>query len=124
MTKAARSYPPPISIRLSADERISLEKAAQSMTLSAYIRLRLFGESGVPRRTSGKLQIKDHKALAEVLAKLGASRLASNLNQLAKGVNMGSLPVTPETEHDLRAACRDIRAIKRLLMTALGIQER
>jgi hypothetical protein len=67
--------------------------------------------------------VKDRRALAHVLSMLGASRLASNLNQLAKAANSSSLPVTPETESELQAACRDIRTIKHLLMTALGIQE-
>ncbi len=124
MTKAARAYPPPVSIRLSDDERVSLEKAAQGLTLSAYIRSRLFGESVSPRRTRGKAPVKDRRALAHVLSMLGASRLASNLNQFAKAANSGSLQVTPETESALQAACRDIRAIKQMLMKALGIQER
>ena len=68
--------------------------------------------------------MKDQRALAHVLSKLGQSRLANNLNQLAKAANTGSLPVTPETESALQAACRDIRAIKHVLMKALGIQER
>ena len=78
----------------------------------------------IKKQARGQYRVKDYKALAEVLAKLGASRLSSNLNQLAKAANSGSLPVTPETENALQAACRDIRAVKRLLMTALGIQER
>ena len=96
------------------------------MSLGGYIRACLFGGNGpvIKKQTRSKSPVKDQKALAEVLAKLGASRLASNLNQLAKAANSGSLPVTPETENALQAACRDIRAVKRLLMTALGIQER
>jgi hypothetical protein len=41
-----------------------------------------------------------------------------------KAVNTGSLPVSSETERDLQAACRDVRAIKNMLMRALGFQER
>jgi len=118
--------PPPLSLRLTPDERRQLENKAAGMSLGGYIRACLFGGNStvIKDRTRTKIPVKDHKALAEVLAKLGASRLASNLNQLAKAANTGSLLVTPETESALQAACRDIRAIKRLLMTALGIQER
>ncbi|NJM33626.1 MAG: hypothetical protein HC850_01760 [Rhodomicrobium sp.] len=118
--------PPPLSLRLTPDERRQLENKAAGMSLGGYIRACLFGGNSlvIKKQTHGKNSVKDHKALAEVLARLGASRLASNLNQLAKAVNIGSLPVTPETESALQAACRDIRVIKRLLMTALGIQER
>ncbi|MEJ7926700.1 hypothetical protein WG908_08030 [Sphingobium sp. AN641] len=55
------------------------------------------------------------------MALLGQSRLSSNVNQLAKAANSGSLPVTPETESDLRHACRDIAEIRRMLMRALGL---
>ncbi|MEJ2681299.1 MAG: plasmid mobilization relaxosome protein MobC [Gammaproteobacteria bacterium] len=40
-----------------------------------------------------KRPIKDIKALSQVLAELGQSRIANNLNQLAKASNTGSLPV-------------------------------
>jgi hypothetical protein len=55
-----------------------------------------------------------------VLGVLGRSRLASNLNQLAKAVNTGSLPVTPETEADLKEACRQVSALREDLLRALG----
>src|SRR5688572_29055181 len=103
---------PPFSLRLTPEERQQLEIQAGGLSLAAYVKARLFqSERRTPSsksRTRGKFCIKDHKALAEVLAKLGASRLASNLNQLAKAANSGSLPVTPETENALQAACRDI----------------
>ena len=126
MTNSKTKRPPPLSLRLTPDERRQLEDQAAGMSLGGYIRACLFGGNGpaIKKQTHGQSRVKDHKALAEVLAKLGASRFASNLNQLAKAANSGSLPVTPETESALQAACRDIRAIKRLLMAALGIQER
>jgi hypothetical protein len=119
--------PPPFSLRLTQEERQQLERRAAGTSLGAYIRACLFGENeanpAFKRRTRSKFPVKDHKALAHVLSQLGASRLASNLNQLAKAVNTGSLPVSPETERDLQAACRDIRAIKDMLMRALGFRE-
>lgn len=109
--------PAPFSLRLTPEERRQLEDKAAGMPLGGYIRACLF-------QKRGKLPVRDNKALAHILSKLGQSRLASNVNQLAKAVNTGSLPVTPETENALQAACRDIRAIKQMLMKALGIQER
>jgi len=64
--------------------------------------------------------VQDADALARVLGALGQSRLSSNLNQLAKAVNSGSLPVSPETEADLSAACRDVSAMRTDLLRALG----
>jgi len=55
-----------------------------------------------------------------VLAALGKSRVANNLNQLAKAVHTGSLPVTPETEEEIKSACRDVRRMRTDLLTALG----
>ncbi len=72
------------------------------------------------RRTG--LAVEDRVALAKGLALLGRSRLASNLNQLAYAVNIGSLPVTPETEQELFAALRDVRELRRLFLSALGLK--
>ena len=54
-----------------------------------------------------------------MLAELGKSRLASNLNQLAKAANTGSLPVSPETEQALVQACEDVRRMRHALPAAL-----
>jgi len=112
---------PPFSIRLTFEERATLENAAAGMPLGAFVRERLFGEDLTPRRTRGKNPVKDHQELGHALALLGASRLSANLNQLAKAVNTGSLPVTPETEADLRAACEAVAEMRAALMRALGV---
>lgn len=114
-------YPPPISFRVTDEERTALERAAAGLSLSDYIRSRLFGPDVKPRRTQGKYPVKDHTALARLLGQLGQSRLANNLNQLAKAVNTGSLPVTPETEHDIKRACEEVRLIRDALIQALGL---
>lgn len=113
-------YPPPFSLRLSAQERARLESEAAGKTVGAYIRERLFGEDAAPRKRRGNSPLKDHEALGRVLGALGQSRLSSNLNQLAKAANMGSLPVTPETEAELKAACREVSALRDELLRALG----
>ena len=115
---------PPFSLRLSPDDRAQLERDAAGTSLGSYVRSRLFGEDAAPPRTRGKFPVKDHKLLAEVLGRLGASRLANNLNQLAKAANIGTLPVTPELEEDLKQACAEIAIMKVALMNALGIKER
>ena len=121
MANDRKTYPPPFSIRLTFEERARLEKDAAGMSLGAYVRSRVFDGSVPQRQTRGKFPVKDHIALAQVLAQLGASRLSSNLNQLARAVNTGSLPVTPDTEADIRRACDDVRQIRMDLMKALGL---
>ncbi len=112
----------PFSLRLTFDERAALEQSAGTRPLGAYIRSKLFGGKEAPRRkrTRTRKPLKDEKALGELLGKLGESRLASNINQLAKAANSGSLPVTPDTEKALQDACDDVRAMRILLMQALG----
>jgi hypothetical protein len=112
--------PAPFSLRLTFEERARLERDAAGMSLGAYIRDRLFGETVAPRKTRGRQRVKDAEALGRVLGALGGSRLSQNLNQLARAVNTGSLPVTPDTESDLKAACAAVALIRAELMRALG----
>ncbi|MDJ1007371.1 MAG: hypothetical protein QNJ13_06045 [Paracoccaceae bacterium] len=114
-----KKYPPPFSLRLTYEERARLEQDAAGRPLGAYIRAQLFGENVSPRKKSGNRPVQDQEALGRVLGALGGSRLSSNLNQLAKAVNTGSLPVTPEIESDLQQACRDVTAMRKELVRAL-----
>lgn len=114
-----KKYPPPFSLRLTYEERARLEQDAAGRPLGAYIREQLFGENVSPRKKSGNRPVQDQEALGRVLGALGGSRLSSNLNQLAKAVNTGSLPVTPETEADLQQACRDVSTMREELVQAL-----
>ncbi|MEE1655697.1 hypothetical protein VB618_05770 [Microvirga sp. CF3062] len=113
-------HPPPFSLRLTAAERARLENEAAGKSLGAYIRERLLGDDAAPRKRRGNSPIKDHEALGRVLGALGQSRLSSNLNQLAKAVNTGALPVTPETEAELKEACRQVSVLRDELLRALG----
>lgn len=117
---AKKAYPPPFSMRLTADERARLDVLRGNKSLSAYVRQQLFGDDVAPRKKGGISPVQDADALARALGMLGQSRLSSNLNQLAKAVNSGSLPVTPETEADLAAACRDVSAMRADLLRAFG----
>lgn len=112
----------PFSLRLTFEERNRLAQAAGDLPIGAYIKSLLFAQGAPVHRTRGKTPVKDHKALAEVLACLGASRIANNLNQLAKAANSGSFYFDRETKAQINAACRDIRVMRQLLMQALGMQ--
>ncbi|MEM6900770.1 MAG: hypothetical protein AAF583_13490 [Pseudomonadota bacterium] len=114
--------PAPFSLRLSFEERARLEAAADGAPLGAYIRSVLFAQDLPKARRKRARPIADHRELARVLAALGASRLSSNVNQLAKAVNIGVLPVTPDTEAELHRACQDIAEMRDLLIAALGLE--
>jgi hypothetical protein len=117
---ADKKYPPPFSLRLTAEERARLDAERGDKPLGAYIREKLFGDEASPRTRRGNSPVGDREALGRVLGALGQSRLSSNLNQLAKAVNTGSLPVTPETEADLKEACREVAALRADLLRSLG----
>ena len=115
-----RKTPPPFSLRLSAEERATLEQMADGRALGGYIKARLFDRDVtlLPKRKTRP--VKDHAALAQVLGLLGNSRIASNLNQLAKAANMGVLEMSPEQLEELQTACAYVLAIRMELMRALG----
>ena len=112
----------PFSLRLSETERARLTNEAKGVPLGAYIKAKVLGEPPLRLRRSG-MALEDRQAMAQILALLGRSHVANNLNQLAHAANIGVLPMTPETEDELRAALRDVRAMRYLLLLALGIRE-
>ena len=114
-------YAPPYSLRLTLEERQRLDADAGPLPLAAYIRTRLF-DAPTPRRPYRR-PVQDDQALGEVLAALGNCRLSSNLNQLAKAVHSGSLPVSPETEAAIRAACATVQQMGGHLVQALGLPD-
>ncbi|MBL8714268.1 MAG: plasmid mobilization relaxosome protein MobC [Alphaproteobacteria bacterium] len=116
-----KEYFPPTSVRFSKEERARLDAEAGSLSVSSYIRHRLF-ETPTPRRAYRR-PVQDDKALGQVLAALGQSRIGNNLNQLAKAVHSGSLPVTPETEAAILAACASVQQMNGQLVKALGLPE-
>lgn len=113
----------PFSIRLTEDERRLLLERSGKQPLATYLRDLILGAASQAPRQRSVSKVQDGEALARVLAALGQSRIASNLNQLAKAVNIGVLPVTPETDRDISEACSAIIAMRRDLMRALGIAE-
>jgi hypothetical protein len=112
---------PPFSLRFTFEERAQLERDAAGMSLGAYIRSRIFNESLPKRRTRGKHPVKDHQELGKLLGELGRSRIANNLNQLAKAANSGSLEVSPDTEQAIQDSCNEIYWMRHTLISALGL---
>lgn len=111
----------PLSVRFTAAEKARLKELAGSMPIGQYIRAQSLQGNTVPR-AARRSPVKDAEPLAQLLGLLGQSRLGSNLNQIAKAANQGSLPVTQEVEDDLRHACADVFEMRVLLLRALGLQ--
>ena len=91
------------------------------MPLGAYIKSELFSGRTRAKRSTVAAAI-DQKSLAKALALLGQSRLSSNLNQIAKAANIGTLPLTPDIEADIREACAHVSEIRSALIDALGLK--
>ena len=112
--------PAAYSIRFTREERARLDREAGPDGLAAHIRGKLFDGAETPRKTSARKPTVDREQLARVLGVLGQSRLSSNLNQLARAANTGSLPVSKEVADKLHQACKDVAAIRATLLKALG----
>lgn len=118
-------YPPPFSMRFTKEERKSLELAAAGRPLAAYIRWLIFKEDmpEMPKkRTRGEAASQDHKQLAKLLGALGKSRIASNINQLAKAANSGSLPISKEIINALNESVSAIKWMRETLINGMGIK--
>jgi hypothetical protein len=87
--------------------------------LGAYIRDVLLLDKQRKRASFRRPRV-DEKQIAQVLWALGQSRVASNLNQLAKSANMGTLDVDEHTQAQLEDACTAVVAMRDVLLQALG----
>ncbi len=104
-----------------AEERAHLNNLAGNQSLGSYIRARLLGKDADKRRPVRRVG-QDHQKLAQVLAELRRSRLASNMNQLAKSANMGTLDIADDVTADLDEACKAIAHMREMLIAALGLK--
>lgn len=111
----------PFSLRLTAEERAILNEQAGNRPLGSYIRSRLLGDK-VQKRRKSRRPSTDHQKLALVLSELGKSRLASNMNQLAKAANIGVIDTSDGVIADLEDACRSISQMREMLIAALGLK--
>ncbi|MEM7427890.1 MAG: hypothetical protein AAF441_17490 [Pseudomonadota bacterium] len=106
------------SIRLTPEERSNLERRAGNLPLSAYVKSVLFdGDIKHPRSRSPSIE---HKMLGHVLSKLGSSQIDPNLAALADDAKTGNLIEDEDTKLLIAGACADVRAMRKLLLGALG----
>lgn len=113
--------PTPFSMRLTPEERSYLDAHCGGRPWAAYIRECVFGPHAKQRKAVRRPRVEDRE-LAAMLSELGRSGLSSNLNQLAKSANIGTLDVGDETEQQLQDACDAVLAMREALVSALGIK--
>lgn len=112
--------PAPLSVRLTAQERLVLEQKAQGVGLSTYLKACALDPANAPKRLRGAKPIKDHGALAAAMARLGRSGVAETLETLATAARSGGLVVAEDTQSQLEQACRDLHEMRLLLLKAMG----
>ena len=116
-----KKYPPPFSLRLNKEERAELTKLAEGRPLGQFIKDAIFAK-GLRPVSSRKVPHHDRKQLAKLLGALGKSRIASNINQLAKAANSGSLPVNNEVLETLNESVTAIQWMRDTLIKAMGLK--
>lgn len=118
MSKANRRTAP-LALRLAEKERAHLKAQAGERSLHARIRACLLAANdNIPAN-----RIRDRRELAQILAKLGQSDIATNLRSLAKAAKSGTLVMDEATIRAIRRASIDIAEIKTQLMQELRIKE-
>jgi hypothetical protein len=123
MTKnrTPKHYPAPFSLRLNEQERQELAKLANGRPWGQFIKDAIFAHGARPTSTK-KPALADQKLLAKLLGALGQSRIASNINQLAKAANSGSLPVNDEVLKSLKEAVSAIGWMRECLIRGMGLK--
>ena len=104
---------PPFSMRLSDDERTEIERRASiaGLSIAGYCKSVILNKP--PPRKSRRASI-DQIELSRLLGELG--RVGSNLNQIARQLNMGASVEVPEVQE----ALNDLAETRAAIMTALG----
>lgn len=109
-----------ICLRLNDDEAARLSRMSAGMTVSAFVRERVFGEDGGRRKAKDRRPVASDVELAKALALLGQSRIANNLNQLAHHANAGTLIPDDEIIAKIDEAYAHVVEMRETLLAALG----
>ena len=89
------------------------------MTLSTYVRACLFEREEKRRKRRPQTTVADKRAMAEVLALLGQSRIANNLNQLAYQANIGELEMDEREVRQIAEAYAYVGQMRQMLIKGL-----
>ena len=111
----------PVSFRVTNEERTTLKKAAGDQTIGAYVRdLALEAASGGKRIKRQKQS--QTRQLAQILAALGSSDMASSMREISVAARIGALSESPDVVLDIQAACLTVQKMRHELISALGLK--
>ncbi len=114
-------HPPPYTIRFTWEQREELNRLTEGEPWAPFIKQVVFSKEFLPP-TPKVTPIQDKKLLARLLGTIGKSRIAANINQLAKAANSGSLPVSEDVSKSIMEACQAIFWIRDTLINAMGMK--
>lgn len=120
--KAGRS---PVSVRLTPEERAELLNAAGDMSLSRYIRSRLFQPDSARTISDAEDRISPierQKMLAQILSELGKSGLSKSLAELSELARLGLLPPDTDIAKLLCSTKNELEQLRLNLLRALGLR--
>lgn len=114
----------PLSVRLSEDERATLERLARGRSLNACVKSRIFdGVSDLKPSQQRRSPAKRDQAIACALRILGQSGLVDYVQQRLDAIEAGRIPAKPSELAQLQAACLALDNIRKDLIRALGLRD-
>lgn len=121
--KPRAKYPAPLCFRPKYEEERQLVlAAARGSSVSEYIRKCVLDENTQRKKRKVRMPVKDEQNLSHILALLGQSHIANNLNQLAYHANTGSLMLDEETLKQINEAYELVSEMRDALVKALGLK--
>ncbi len=112
-----------LTIRVSDDQRATLERRAGNRPLADYIREKLDLADNQTKSRSYKPKA-DAVALAQILAALGSSDLSASMRDIAQAARYGALEDSDDLRLSLHAACLTIEQMRDDLVRGLGLKVR
>lgn len=112
-----------ITIRFTPEEYALLRVKAGDHPLAGFVREMVLKEAVTKRKATRRTLLKDHIALAQVLAKLGTSPLIESFRDAVTDLRNGTIPVSEAADQSLERIAAELSEIKTFLMSALGTSE-
>lgn len=114
----------PYSILMSEAERTRAQALADIVGISVPELIRLSIDSDDLEKKLIRIKKKhlDRQDAAAILAKLGEQRYASNLNQLAREMNTGTLVWSVDAQNELLEACEAVLWMRDTLIRMQGLK--
>ena len=119
--KQRKKRPSPLTLRLSDEELRTIRSDAEryGLSVSAYVRSKVFGGSGIRKTTPAV----DKAVLGRLLGLLGQSEIADSLKVMAYEARCGSLLLDEETRGKIEAAYAHVCSMRKTLVAGLGVRE-